>query len=735
MLLETPRNKPFNNYDLEKGIYDAKRQALETGKGLTRQLVGQERMEALMAAPAIGKTAYGLGKTALKAAANPSEFASGAKAQAYEGLKSQFKSITGRDLPGSLEEARAGVEAEARGVAEGAVSTARGTVEGALGQARGAATDALGQARGVAEGAVSTAREAGDRAVQTAQSAGRSAEQVATGTAERFRSTVDSQIPETGIERSALQQGANPFFGQGGAARRVAEPGDVEYAAQQGARRALEAPDMPVGEVPSVGGFPREGLPAPRGSVGDPTPVTESANRANILRQAEQSRPQAEQTEPIPDAPRLSSRPFDNEDLPDIEPMKTTEQRIQDVRQGLRPTETRVAEPDLAEAQRLGARPIARSVARQPLSAEEAQRAGYKPPSTPRPERPGRIPEEPGPTEGPGGYTRPGTDLRIPATREAVPQFRGEAPSAVAEREESEAADQALAERGSVADLFGQAERGGARAARTVRETATDDTEGLSTRVEEPLTFPEPPTTTARPTPSADELVNRYSGNEDLVSTEDRIARLDLEGGGTGKEAQEAELEARAQRTGGEVPSTARGEETSRLGPEPEGRPGLAPERATATEAEPASAEQPYSNPALNDRFGSARPEQPDLPEIPEHTVDEYGLPKEPNPVAPEASEAGAEASAAKVGDEAAETALKTGGEEIAAEAPLDAVPGLGELVMAGTLLGSLFHAHHEEKEAEARTAGPPPKPAADSTPTMAFDSAPTLDTSSYHSL
>ncbi len=703
----------FNGYDLEKGIYDAKRQALQTGKNISQQLVGQERLEALMAAPAIGKTVMGLGKTALKAAANPSEFAEGAKAQAYEGLKSQFKSITGRDLPGSLDEARAGAEAEARG----AVSSVADRAEGAL----------------------SSAREAGDRAVQTAQSAGRTAQETAEGTAQRFRQTVDNQIPETGeIEESALQQGRSPFFQA--PARRVAEPGDIDYAAQQGARRALETPDMPVGEVPSVGGFPREGLPTPRGSIGDPAPVTESVNRANILRDAQRT------AEPIEDAPRLSARPFDNQDLPDLEPLKTTEQRIQDVRSGLRPTETRAVEPDLAEAQRLGARPIARSLARQPLTAEEAQRAGYRPPTTPRPARPGRIREEPGPTEGAetGEYTRPGTNLRIPATREQVPQFRGEAPSAVAEREESEAADQALAERGSVADLFGQAERGGARAARTVAETATDDTIGSSRSIgadtegdllrerlgrlgsnrinpaEQQATaeaeaqpedyglpdirpmpkFPEPPGTT----PGG--LASARPPTENVYPS--------LEG---------------AERTGGDVPSTARGEETSTSGAargaEPEGTPQLQPERGSVSQPS-----EPYQNEALNERFGSARPEQPDLP-TPEASTDRFGLPKAPAA----ADEASVEADSAKVADDAAETALKTTGEEVAAEAPLDAVPGLGEIVMAGTLLGSLFHAHHEEKEQEKQTAGPPPAPPTTSMPTMAFDSAPTLDTSSYHSL
>lgn len=624
----------FNGYDLEKGIYDAKRQALQTGKNISQQLVGQERLEALMAAPAIGKTVMGLGKTALKAAANPSEFAEGAKAQAYEGLKSQFKSITGRDLPGSLDEARAGAEAEARG----AVSSVADRAEGAL----------------------SSAREAGDRAVQTAQSAGRTAQETAEGTAQRFRQTVDNQIPETGeIEQSALQQGRSPFFQA--PARRVAEPGDIDYAAQQGARRALETPDYPIGEVPSVGGFPREGLPTPRGSIGDPAPVTESVNRANILRDAQRT------AEPVQDAPRLSAKPLEPE-LPDVESLKSFNQKLSDAKQGLRPTETRIARPNLEEAQRLGRRPIAESVARQPLTAEQAERAGFRPPSTPRP-TPQSTAEPPS-----GQYTRPGTDLRIPA-QQAEPDTEGDL---LRERLGRLGSNRLSPEEQAQATARGEAE-------------AQPEDYGLADIRPMPK-FPEPPGIT----PGG--LASARPPTENVYPS--------LEG---------------AERTGGDVPSTARGEETTR-GAEPEGTPQLQPERAEQTE--------PYNNEALNERFGSARPEQPDLP-TPEASTDRFGLPKAPAA----ADEASAEADSAKVADDTAETALKTTGEEVAAEAPLDAVPGLGEIVMAGTLLGSLFHAHHEEKEQEKQTAGPPPAPPTTSMPTMAFDSAPTLDTSSYHSL
>ena len=85
------------------------------------------------------------------------------------------------------------------------------------------------------------------------------------------------------------------------------------------------------------------------------------------------------------------------------------------------------------------------------------------------------------------------------------------------------------------------------------------------------------------------------------------------------------------------------------------------------------------------------------------------------------------------VAAQVAKTAAKELPEEMAAEAPLDAIPGLGELVMAGTLIGSLFHARHEAKEAEAQKPTPAPQVPQAPKPFISFDSAPTLDTSSYH--
>ena len=694
--LESFRNASrtaFNGYDLQKEIYDSKKSALASAKGLAGQMVGQERLEAAIAAPGIAKSAIGLAKTGIRAAANPQEFAQAAKTAGYNTLKSQYKSMTGRDLPGSLEEAKAGVEGEARGAVEGATA----------------------------------------RATRTAQ-----------GAAQRFRQTVDDKTPE--IENEA-RQGGRPAFEAPPA--RVPEPGDVDYAASQARMRDLSNPVDYGREVENVGGFPRGGLPAPRGSIGDPLPVTESENRANILRQSQ--RPEATAPAERPSA-SAQAQAEQSPELPELEGLKNQEQRIQEARQGLRPTETRTAEPDLAEAQRLGARPIARSVAREPLTAEEAQRAGYRPPTTPRPERPGRIAEEPGPTEGPGGYTRPGTDLRIPATREQVPQFRGEAPSAVAEREG-----------GQTQSFLGDIERGGARVARGVRETATDDVlRTQEARASASRYGGQGIRAAGRPAEGYESMYPSLKGAESSSLDED----LDAAARRTTDPAMDAAIERGGERTLAQAttrgdyglpnlpasdappsfpnpPSTSRGEESfepgeradlqgrldnlrggRQLGPEPEGRPELQPE---AAEAETRT----YANPALNERFGGSAPTRPDLPDPGEPKVATRTKPTEDADTEP--TEASSEVADKEVTSNIEKDALEKTGEEVAAEGPLDAIPGLGEVVMGATILGSLFHAHHEEKEAERQTAGPAPKAPTNSAPYMAFDAAPTLDTSSYH--
>ena len=93
---------------------------------------------------------------------------------------------------------------------------------------------------------------------------------------------------------------------------------------------------------------------------------------------------------------------------------------------------------------------------------------------------------------------------------------------------------------------------------------------------------------------------------------------------------------------------------------------------------------------------------------------------------------ADAERTAAFVGREAATTAAETGG-ELAAEAPLLEVPGLGEIALAATLIGSLVHGEKEAKQETEATPGPAPTPQKAPTPYINFDAAPTLDTSSYH--
>ena len=66
--------------------------------------------------------------------------------------------------------------------------------------------------------------------------------------------------------------------------------------------------------------------------------------------------------------------------------------------------------------------------------------------------------------------------------------------------------------------------------------------------------------------------------------------------------------------------------------------------------------------------------------------TDEFGLPKAPEQTGSAGDFLGEiESKGADVAEQVAKTVAKTLPEELAAEAPLDAVPGLGELVMAGT--------------------------------------------------
>ena len=86
---------------------------------------------------------------------------------------------------------------------------------------------------------------------------------------------------------------------------------------------------------------------------------------------------------------------------------------------------------------------------------------------------------------------------------------------------------------------------------------------------------------------------------------------------------------------------------------------------------------------------------------------------------------------AASDAEKAAETAAKLGGEEAAESA----IPGLGEIAMAATGLYGLIHTIKDIKKEKADKA---PAPAPTSTAPqqqLSFDSAPQIDSSSFHSL
>ena len=551
------QKQAFNGYDLEKGIYDAKKQALDTGKTLSKQLLGQERLEALLAAPGIGKTAIGLVKTGIKTATDP-EFRAQAGKAIKQGVQDQVDSLTGR---------------------------AKQSVQGV-------ADDLEGKAR---------------------------------GTAARFKQTIDDKTPDTGLIENPLQSGRAPFFGQGGAARRVAEPGDIDYAVQQGARSELEKVNMPTSEVSSIGGFPKEGLAPPRGNIGRTRYPTESENLARI-------RPAPAAEAPAPASAARAEAP----DLPDVEALKPLGQRLREGRRGLvsRETQETSSSDVVKEASRLRGQ-LPESIARQPLSAEEASKAGYSPPSGEPPLERGIINADS------GSYTRPGTNYNVQSTRPGLQAWRPDN-----------------------------------------RNAATPLEEGRSSNIY----------------PSLDNVESRDTGATDFETAMARDSGERLSG-----------LGRNVDRSGG--------------GDSNYGLPDL-PKQEFPKFPDPPSGSSIRSVGQVPStaRGAESRPSGPSRGE------DEFGLPKASDEVS---SEAKASVDASK----AIGSGLKTGSEEIAAEAPLDAVPGLGEVVMAATIVGSLFKAHHEEKEQQHMTAGPAPPPPTPSTPTMAFDSAPTLDTSSYHSV
>ena len=173
-------------------------------------------------------------------------------------------------------------------------------------------------------------------------------------------------------------------------------------------------------------------------------------------------------------------------------------------------------------------------------------------------------------------------------------------------------------------------------------------------------------------------------------------------------------------------------------------------------EEEPAApvAEDAEPSLSLEDRIAAikARAEQPvnvETPRLdainqetqaPQPSIDELGERlqrlKASDPSQPVAEAAPKAATDEFVAREAATTAAKTLPEEVAAEAPLLDIPGLGELAIAGTIIGSLASGARKEKQENQQTAGAPPAPPPPSAaPQMAFDAAPVIDSSDYHSM
>ena len=103
--------------------------------------------------------------------------------------------------------------------------------------------------------------------------------------------------------------------------------------------------------------------------------------------------------------------------------------------------------------------------------------------------------------------------------------------------------------------------------------------------------------------------------------------------------------------------------------------------------------------------------------------------------VATRVAPAEAEETGAKVATKVASGAAEEGGEAIAAES---ALPGIGEVAMAFTALGMLIHGiHKDHKEAaeEQAASKAPVAPDAPNLPSVTFDSAPVIDSSTFHAL
>ena len=100
----------YNNLGVEKQIYGAKKQALESAQNLSNQLLGQERTEFILGAtPTLIKSA----KVGVRLARDPQGTATAIRGQVEKGARDLFKKTTGRDLPQSVDEARRQVGEEA----------------------------------------------------------------------------------------------------------------------------------------------------------------------------------------------------------------------------------------------------------------------------------------------------------------------------------------------------------------------------------------------------------------------------------------------------------------------------------------------------------------------------------------------------------------------------------------------------------------------------------------------
>ena len=660
----------FNTDPLNKQLQSLKAQSLESAKNITRQLVGQETLETIMAAPMIGKTALGLVKTGARFAKDPAGFASAVKQAGRDKLNSLYKGATGRDLPANTEEARQQVVDEAKN------------------QFRNA-----------------TGRELPDSAEE--------AESQVRGMAQRFVRPPGDEVELTSDFLTGTRAPARaPFFEA--PPSRVPQPGDVEFRAFQEQQRALAEPNLPAGEVQQVGGFRLDDPGRP-----DTIPSDTFDFKAPTEEQFQAERTGQRVSDFLGDiesrnvAGRVATTAAEDAEsggfLPGMLPgtLRAPELGEQLSNVTLKPATTRFVRPrqriqEALEQERVEPGRIPVSRAREPLTPSQAREAGFRPPDTPRPEpvrepepeAPEPEPEAPAPQapaavaepepvaptlDAPASYVRPGTNYRVNAN----------APEEI----ESQASRNPFEVNQQLADVRARAEG-----------TSDDILSTFERRAGQRFADIDARAAARRARAEADRA--RLS---ELTEREPEIP--DFPTPPTGQSAAR----------GGDVPSTARGEETDSS---------LQQRLDNLRRPAPAEPEEEEGRVPPN----QAEPEPHPLAEENNADLDEFGLPKAPEQSGSAADFMGEiESKGESVAAQVAKTAVKELPEELTAEAPLDAIPGLGELVMAGTLIGSLFHARHEAKEAEAQKPTPPPQTPQAPKPFISFDSAPTLDTSSYH--